>query len=104
MCTIKILRDVDTSLTGDYKIRAEGELEMFKNYTHNLSNFQLFITEVIEHAIRLVLPYTIKANEENCPAPSHGTKLSNTYPLQSYASCLPCGRVHLSSDNSNCIW
>ena len=39
MYTIKILLGVDTSLTGDYKIRAEDGLEMFKNYTRNLSNF-----------------------------------------------------------------
>ena len=30
---IKTLPGVDTSLTGDYKIRAEDGLEMFKNYT-----------------------------------------------------------------------
>ena len=30
MSTIKILPGVDTSLTGDYKIRAEDGLEMLK--------------------------------------------------------------------------
>ena len=35
----KNLPGVDTSLTGDYTIRAEDGLEMFKNYTRNLSNF-----------------------------------------------------------------
>ena len=76
MCTIKILPSVDTSLTGDYKIRAEDGLEMFKNYTRNLINFKLFITEVIEHVTWLALPYTIKTNEENRPAPSHCMQLS----------------------------
>ena len=32
MYTIKTLPGVDTSLTGDYKIWAEGGSEMFKNY------------------------------------------------------------------------
>ena len=29
----KPYRVIDTNLTGDYKIRAEDGLEMFKNYT-----------------------------------------------------------------------
>ena len=33
MRTIKTLPGVDTSLTSDYKIRAEDGLEMFENYT-----------------------------------------------------------------------
>ena len=36
-CTIKTLPGVDTNLTGDYKIRAEDRLEMFKNYTQQSS-------------------------------------------------------------------
>ena len=36
-CTIKTLPGVDTNLTGDYKIRAEDGLEMFKNYTRRSS-------------------------------------------------------------------
>ena len=35
----------------------------------NLSNFQLFITEVIEHFTRLVLTYTTKTSEKNRPGP-----------------------------------
>ena len=30
---VKTLPGVDTNLNGDYKIRAERELEMFKSYT-----------------------------------------------------------------------
>ena len=33
----------------------------------NLSNFQLFITEVIEHVTRLVLTYTAKTSMKNRP-------------------------------------
>ena len=43
MCTIKTLPGVDTSLTGDYKIRAEDGLEMFNpkvsEFIQKLSRF-----------------------------------------------------------------
>ena len=36
---IKTLPGVDTNLTGDYKIRAEDGLGMFKTIHGNISNF-----------------------------------------------------------------
>ena len=81
MCKIKTLPGVDTSLTREYKIRAEDGLEICLKTIHgNLSNFLLFISEVVEHATRLVLPYTTKTNKKNRLAPSHGTQLCNAYP------------------------
>ena len=74
------LTGFDIDLTGDYKIRAEDGLELFKTIHGNLRNFQLFITEVVEHVTRLILPCTTKTNKQNRPAPSHGKHLCNAYP------------------------
>ena len=75
MRAIKTSPGVDTSLTGDYKIRAEDGLELFKTIHGNLRNFQLFITEVVEHVTRLILPCTTKTIKQNRPAHSCGTQL-----------------------------
>ena len=60
MCTIKILPCVDTSLTGDYKIRAEDGFEMFKNYTRNLVNTVPIMSSLV---LRIA---------ERCSCPFHG--------------------------------
>ena len=93
MCTIKTLLGVDAILAGGYKIRAEGGLEMFKNYTRQ--SYQLLTIHnggcETYHTICRAM-YT-KTNKENRPAPSHGTQLCNAYPLQIRAApAFECSR------------
>ena len=64
-----VLTLVNSNLTGDYKFEQKTFKKCLKTIHGNLSNFQLFMTEAIEHVTRLVLTYTTKTSQQNRQAP-----------------------------------